>query len=450
MEELLKNPFDLFAGVQETYEDALKKQAEENKSFAKTKHFKMDGPGTYIVRILPLAPVEQPDGTYILDRKSYEYPVKTQILKLERPSEQGKKAKPFYVPVTHSSCVGMSVDLIDTYIEVAEEKYGDDEKLIKKIKGTSFEGGLKWNRQRAMYVLDLKKRSEGIQLLTLSYSQYKDLDDSRLSVWKKLLANNPKALCPISSTTDAFPVEIVRKEENKKISYKFNIDVISGKQGLEADELQALLDAPRLPEVLYRYSRYALEATIEFLKQYDAKNEIDVMGSKTIADTIEKIKMELPADDKSHFSFDKGDTTGDDIENEENSIDSLWKRWEDLQEQGIDDKSEEGQNLRDDIRAFIDDNNLNVRVLRSKTNETLLQNIEDALENAASEDREEDAEEVPLQEPVAEGVVEPDYEEDEEESEEELPTKSKDEYNEDTNEPALGRRTARPARRRAR
>lgn len=51
----------------------------------------MDSAGTYTVRILPLAPAEQPDGSYKLERKGYEYPVKTQVLKLDNPRPTGKK-----------------------------------------------------------------------------------------------------------------------------------------------------------------------------------------------------------------------------------------------------------------------------------------------------------------------------------------------------------------------
>ena len=78
MEEMIKNPYALFAENQETYEEAVKKSTDESQSFQRTKHFRMDSAGTYTVRILPLAPAEQPDGSYKLERKGYEYPVKTQ------------------------------------------------------------------------------------------------------------------------------------------------------------------------------------------------------------------------------------------------------------------------------------------------------------------------------------------------------------------------------------
>lgn len=455
MEEMIKSPFDLFADVQETYEEALKKSTEESSSFAKTKHFRMDSVGTYSVRILPLAPTQQPDGTYTLERKGYEYPTKTQLLKLVNPAPKSKKDQNFFVTITQAKYVGLSVDLIDTYLEVAQEKYGNDEKLIKKINGSGFEGGLKWSSQRAMYVIDNENKKDGIQLLTLSYSQYKDLEERKLDIWKKLCKKNPKTPCPISSIQGAYPVEITRKEENKKTSYSFSIDTLSDTIALNEDEVQALLNTPRLPEVLYRYSRFHLEATIEFLKQYDEKNEIDVMSSKKIAEAIEKIKMELPADDKSHFSFDKKERKGegDAEENGEVTLDSLWNRWEDLQEKGIGDKSEEGQNLRDDIRAFIDDNDLRVRVLRGKSNQECLEEIEDALEAAKSAFPNEDEDAAPAEAPADNNDEEAkvDNEGDDKDDGEPDDAPARGEHNDDTNEPAVGsRRTARPAHRRSR
>ena len=453
MEEMIKNPYALFAENQETYEEAVKKSTDESQSFQRTKHFRMDSAGTYTVRILPLAPTEQPDGSYKLERKGYEYPVKTQVLKLDNPRPTGKKDKQFFVNICHSSYAGLSVDLIDTYLQVAENKYGSDEKLMKKIKGSGFDGGLKWNSQRAMYILDLDNREEGIHLLILSYSQYKDLEDRKLAIWKKLLEKNPKCLCPISSLEDAFPVEITRKEENKKTTYTFNIDTISGAEPLSEEEVSSLLETQRIPAAIYRYSRFHMEATIEFLKQYDAKMEMDVMSSKEITEAIEKIKMELHPDDKSHFSFDKKERNSDDNEEpSDNELDSLWNLWEKLNERGIGDKSEEGQDLRDAIREYIDANELNVRVTRVKTNEDLLNDIEDALEVAKDSSNNED--DVTQSDTKPEDTpLEPEPEEEPEPTPAPTHTvRRRGEHNDDTNEPAANpvreRRAARPERRR--
>lgn len=454
MEEMIQNPYDLFAENQETYEEAVKKSVDESQSFQRTKHFRIDSAGTYSVRILPLAPTKQPDGSYTIDRKGYEYPIKTQVLKLDNPHPTGKKDKQFFVNVCHSSYAGLSVDLLDTYLQVAEDKYGDDEKLIKKVKGSGFDGGLKWNFQRAMYILDLDHRGDGIQMLTLSYSQYKDLEDRKLAIWKKLMEKDSKCLCPISSLKNAFPVEITRKEENKKTTYTFNIDTISGVEPLSEEEISALLEMQRIPAAIYRYSRFHLEATIEFLKQYDAKMEMDIMSSKEVAETIEKIKMELPADDKSHFSFDKKErNSGNSEEPADNELDSLWNRWEKLNERGIGDKSEEGQDLRDAIREYIDANELSVRVTRGKTNEDLLNDIEDALEVA--KDGDNNGDESTVNDPTPEENSASDSEETttpEPDSATAYTSHRRGERNDDTNEPAASpareRRAARPERRR--
>lgn len=465
MEEKTLNPFDFFAANQETYEEAIKKSAEESQSFSRVKHFRIDSPGTYTVRILPIAPTLV-DGEYKLDRKGYEYPIKTQVLRLENPKPTSKKDKMFFVNVCQARYVGLSVDLIDTYLKVAEEKYGDDEKLMKKVQGSGFEGGLKWNSQRCMYIIDAEKRKEGIQMLTLSYSQYKDLEERKLTLWKKKLNKDPKHPCPISSLEYAYPVEITRKEENKKTSYSFNIDASDDYDKLSPEEVQALMDMQRLPDALYRYSRFHLEATIEFLHQYDKKMEMDVMSSKEIAEAIEKIKLELPADDKSHFSFDKKERQGGDNDNntDEDELDVLWNRWEKLNERGIGDKSDEGQELRDDIRTYIDEHELDVRVTRSKTNQDLLEDIEDALEVAkdaapAQDPEPEDEPTTTSEEPDPEdtGGEDPNNVEDPEDLEPEptpvrhaRPERRRAEHNDDTNEPAARpeRRAARPERRR--
>lgn len=458
MEEKTLNPFDFFAVNQETYEDAIKKSAEESQSFSRVKHFRIDSPGTYTVRVLPIAPTLV-DGKYILDRKGYEYPIKTQVLRLENPKPSSKKDKMFFVNVCQSRYAGISVDLIDTYLKVAEEKYGDDEKLMKKIQGSGFEGGLKWNSQRCMYIIDTENRKEGIQMLSLSYSQYKDLEERKLTLWKKKLNKDPKHPCPISSLQFAYPVEITRKEENKKTSYSFNIDTSDDYYQLSQEEVQALMDIQRLPDALYRYSRFHLEATIEFLNQYDKKMEMDVMSSKEIAETIEKIKMELPADDKSHFSFDKKERQGEDNEggSNEDELNALWSRWEKLNDRGIGDKSDEGQELRDDIRAYIDEHELDVRVTRNKTNQDLLEDIEDALDVAKDAAHAEDPE--PKNEPEEEPVPskQPEEEPEDENTEDPEPApahhtrseRRRAEREDDTNEPAARpeRRAARPERR---
>ena len=158
-----------------------------------------------------------------------------------------------------------------------------------------------------------------------------------------------------------------------------------------------------------------------------------------------------------------GKNGGDADGNDDTTLDSLWDLYDKLCDEGLDDKSEEGQNLRTSIKEFIEDNDLDVSITRKKTNEMLLNEIQDILD----EDNEEEAapkQSVKKDEPVDEPADDEEEEENdapaaapsEPEDEEQTPTRAshRRERNDDTNEPAVEaparteRRAARPHRRR--
>lgn len=63
----------------------------------------------------------------------------------------------------------------------------------------------------------------------------------------------------------------------------------------------------------------------------------------------------------------------------------LVNKYDELHSQSLGDKTEEGQELRAQIRAFIEQEGLSVRVTRSTTNSELLDLIEEALQNTEEE-----------------------------------------------------------------
>lgn len=386
---------DLFLGIQESYSEAQSRALEENKSFVKTEFFRMDKQGVYRLRILPLAPSPKAE----LDRRGYEFSVHQMLMEIEKPTESGK-TQSMYVSVPRATDAGFGVDLIDTYRKqaVAQAKDLGDEKLSEKIGGGSFGGGLKFNFGHAMYIFDLNERGKGLQLLTLSHAQFKDLDERKFKLWEKKLQKNPHYPCPISSVYNAYPVEIEKRKNGGKTEYLFNIDNEADTDVLSKDELTALVNAPRIPEIIYRYSRYQFEATLEFLSQCDVKYGLQVMEDELMRETIEQLRGELPAEDTSSFTFDKRSKEA--RENAESSaitLDSLFNRYEALQQQGLTDKTEQGQELRAMIRTYIEQEKLSIRVTRSTTNGELLDQIEDVAHGASSaaEESETAAEETP-------------------------------------------------------
>lgn len=384
MSEEIQNPsvFDLFEAASETIQEAVKKQADE--SNVRTSYLRFEKDGTYTVRILPLAPPIGADGKPLpMDRKGYEYPSQEQLLAIENPSTK----KPVYVNVVNAKRAfpQLENDLIDLYVSTVCDIYADDQALCKKVRGSGFEGGLKYNRTRTMYVYNDKRE---LQLLQLSYSQYKMLDDAKVALWQKLIAKNPKAQCPISSIRDAYPVEFIRKTENGKVSYSVNIDTIADTDQLTKEELDALVKAPRLPEVLYTYNRRMLEGTIACLKQKDKQWGISIMDEPAIQDCIAAIKLCLPASDNSHFNLngkgEEGSAAG------KATIDDLYEIYDKITADGETDRSEAGNELRTKIREFIEDNNLDVEFGRKMSNLQALEACEAALNSGSTRQAEVD------------------------------------------------------------
>lgn len=472
-QEKMMSAFDIFANSQETFEEAKKKSSDESRKRANYMRFAQDG--TYAVRILPLAPVIDEDGNVLpMERKGYEYPLRSLMLKIEN-NKKLVKGKPSITYVTVCDAKQrfsqLKEDLIDLYVSTACNLYADDEDLCKKLRSNSFEGGLRWDNKRCMYVIDCDHKEDGMQILQLSFAQYKELEERKLNLWNKL--NKKKVVsCPISSIDNGYPLEITRKTENKKTSYNFNIDTVSGAEPLDEATLQALLDARRLPEILYNYTRFHLEATIVYLTQLDKKYDIDVMSDEAIKNCIEQIKTLLPSDDTSHFSMDGSTSNNSDSDNESsiNDLDALWERFDKLDDAGLDDESAEGQELRTSIKEYIENNNLDIQIKRSKSNQDLLDECEKMIGAAGNEDDNEEEDEKPAPKKSArkeepedddedaqpedddeDGNDEDGDDNDEEEDEKPAPRSSRrTERNDDTNEPAARsvRRGARPNRRR--
>lgn len=153
------------------------------------------------------------------------------------------------------------------------------------------------------------------------------------------------------------------------------------------------MSAPRIPEIIYRYTRYHLGATVEFLKQCDALYGMNLMDTDEMKQTVQTLSDELPKEDTSAFSFDR--RSKDNKDNEQNggsalALDDLFDRYEQLQDQSLGDKTEEGQELRAMIRAYIEQEGLSVRVTRSTTNRELLELIEQEMEGPSPQPAEKE------------------------------------------------------------
>lgn len=349
--------------------------------------FRMGEDGDYVVRVLPLAPFIDASGN--IDptrdvRHSFEYPLRQMFIDIKgEPKKKGGKPSVINVPIINATQEGVdkSVDLIDTYRRLVKEYYPDEKDIIEKVGKGRFEKGLRWSSARVLYVFDLSKEKRTPLLWQPSYSQYRDFSDRQVKLWDKLRAKNQDAEDPLAGFGTSYALEISRKTENKKTSYSFNIDLTSDDM-LTDEDMEALFDAPRIPDVIYRYSRYQMEATIEFLKQYDEENGIDIMNEEAMKNAIEQLSGELDPNDNGHFDLatvESGGGNGGKV-----SLDQLNDRYDALLDNGLADDSEEGIELREDIRAYVEDNGLNVVLKHNMSTADMLDAIEDAENDSAA------------------------------------------------------------------
>lgn len=382
------NYFDILKQTKQTFEEAEAQIKAE--SFSKRAElFRMSNDGEFSVRILPLVPNLDSEGNILpMDRHGFEYPVHQQFLKIELPKKKNeKKAKSISIPVVCATDkgVGKSIDLIDTYVKIAGELYPDDVDLMELLAKGGYNGGLKWSFIHAMYVLDLTKKGErrGPLIWNASHAQYCDIRDAKQRLWIKEREKDPERDCPVCGFENAYPVNIIRKTGNgNRTEYTIEIDRYT--DDLTEEDLNKLFDAPRIPEQIYSFNRYSLEAEVEFLKQYDEKHDMEVCKEQDFLDAIEKLKGELDPEDKSHFDINKsGDDKSKDGGKDEITVNSLWAELDAIDDAGLSEKSDEYQELREKIRQFIEDNDLDIRLTRSKNNEALIRDIEDAMEDKA-------------------------------------------------------------------
>lgn len=397
-EEILKKSlYDQLLQSQMTFEEAEEKSKKEA-GRPRVERFRIGEDGEYPLRILPLVPTLDEEGNVMpMERKGYEYPLRQFFLTINLPKKAGKKDKSMRIPVVRTNDKGFgpgySVDLIDTYARIAKEMYGDDDDLMKAMNGNGYKNpsSLKWQFQHAMYVLDIssdKERAKGPQIWQCTQTNYKAIDDAKMRLWRELLEDDPKATDPVAGIKHAYGVKIIRGNTNGKVDYTAEI----GRKyvDLTEEEIKKLLDMPRIPELIYRFTRYHMEAEIEFLKQYDELHDLDITEQSDFKDAVETLKGELPADDTSHFDLATASSEKSTKSSAEVTVESLWADYDAMASEGVDEKSDEYQDLRERIRQFAEDHDLDVRLSHSKNNKQLLEEVEEAYEEQEHQSKKSD------------------------------------------------------------
>lgn len=451
-EELQKKDFfELIRNSAQTRQEA-EIRAKEEAGRERIDRFKMPDEGEYMVRVLPLAPSTNIDGSPVMDengklvypmgKKGCEFRLRSMIVELKGTPDKKGKSKSQYISFVQSTQqgVGYSVDIVDEYVRIAKDMYADDEAVMNLLTGNESRERISWSRQRCMYIYDVTDGTpKGPMMWQLSDAQWKSISAEQLSTWSKEEEKakkkglDPKSVHdPLCDFYEAWPLTITKTGKKLETKYSFKIDRGEDQMPLTSEQIDRLLELPRIPDTIYHFSRYQLEAELAYLQQYDEKHDLEVCKDEEFLEAVEKLKGELPADDNSHFTFG-GSTKASGKESTAITLDSLNQAYDFIIDKNLGRDSDEYEALREDIRQFIEDNELSdvVVVKHSKKIEDLLNELEEAMEERESapaakktkkaaaapvvdDDEEEEAEEEAAPEKPAEAPVEEAEEEDEE------------------------------------
>ena len=102
-------------------------------------------------------------------------------------------------------------------------------------------------------------------------------------------------------------------------------------------------------------------------------------------EAMNQLEAALSKDDNSHFDINAASEKSADKKDGEITLDSMYALLDSIEAQDLGKDSEEYQDLRAQISQFINDNELDVRYSHSKTNKSLLEEIEQALDDKEAE-----------------------------------------------------------------
>ena len=404
-EELQKQDFfELIRNSAQTRQEA-EIRAKEEAGRERIDRFKMPDEGEYLVRVLPLAPSTNIDGSpvmdengnlvYPMDKKGCEFRLRSMIVELKGAPDKKGKSKSQYISFVQSTQagVGYSVDIVDEYVRIAKDMYADDEAVMNLLTGNESRERISWSRQRCMYIYDVTDGTpKGPMMWQLSDAQWKSISAEQLSTWakeeekaKKKGLDPNSVHDPLCDFYEAWPLTITKTGKKLETKYSFKIDRGEDQMPLTPDQISRLLELPRIPDTIYHFSRYQLEAELVYLQQYDERHDLEVCKDEEFLEAVEKLKGELPADDTSHFTFGGG-AKSNGKESTAITLDSLNQAYDYIIDKNLGRESDEYEALREDIRQFIEDNDLSdvVVVKHSKKIEDLLNELEEAIEERES------------------------------------------------------------------
>lgn len=327
---------------------AVAEQAEEIKSKGKGKkqEYLQIEEGVNRVRIMPCHPDTDPKNLYAQKREVSWLPFRKEDGSLGR--------RPVMNAVTHG---GQEKDIVACYVRMAPEFIKADRSASSKDKAkkidalTDFKNGIAPKGSYLMYAKKEEKDKVVRGLLEVTYGVKRKLDALSISD----LEEDPEVIDPISDPIDGSVVKITYSPSESN-NNKYTVVLDRKASQLTEEDVDWLNDQTPLYEMLVDvYHKGHFDKAVEGLEIYDEQHGIGLFHQDEFQDLISELRSQLPDAPEREDEEDEGDAKPG----------RKGKRLEDMD--------------RGELKQFILDNELDIRVTRKMTEEDILEAIEEEL-----------------------------------------------------------------------
>ena len=299
---------------------------------------------------------------------------------------------------------GTKYDVVEEYVKYAKKKVGNDADKLEALTGS----GPKSNSLNPQYSwLCYADKINGDDQLRAKLWEFKKM--VRDAINKLAFSEDEDEVIEVDPFTDpdeGLPIMVTyRKNPNKKKGenfYEVSFPKKVSARPLTDDEIEYFMTLKPLSEVINRYGMRDFERALEGLQNFDTENEIDLFEDEDWLEHLEEIKAQYDAEEDSEDSKPAKKSTKkvvkkvaepEDDEEEDEPEDNT----EEDSDEDDDEEDESGDEFdkldRSALKKYIVDNDLEISVKKSMSDDDLRNAIRSAKSSAPDVDDEDEDEE---------------------------------------------------------
>ena len=298
---------------------------------------------------------------------------------------------------------GTKYDVVEEYVKYAKKKVGNDADKLEALTGS----GPKSNSLNPQYSwLCYADKINGDDQLRAKLWEFKKM--VRDAINKLAFSEDEDEVIEVDPFTDpdeGLPIMVTyRKNPNKKKGENFYEVAFPKKvsaRPLTDEEIEYFMTLKPLSEVINRYGMRDFERALEGLQNFDTENEIDLFEDEDWLEHLEEIKAQYDAEEDSEDSKPAKKATKKVVKKvAEPEDDEEEDEPEDNTEEDSDEDDEEEESGdefdkldRSALKKYIVDNDLEISVKKSMSDDDLRNAIRSAKSSATDVDDEEDEDE---------------------------------------------------------